>query len=171
MNAHIETRLSISPDHPALPGHFPGQPVVPGVVLLDHLIEATEAALARPVHVTGLPQVKFLAPLLPGEAAHAVIDVQPAMPRKTVDRVQDITNAADPAPQTPVSASDERVEHASQAWAIQSRETASAAGASGTSLNLHGAVLSLRFRIERDGAVIAQGAFTLTASHPEAGAP
>ncbi|HZX80797.1 MAG TPA: hypothetical protein VFE72_07595 [Lysobacter sp.] len=59
--------------HPALPGHFPGNPIVPGVVLLDRVIEAIEAVhgpLARP----RLPQVKFVQPLLPGERARVEID-------------------------------------------------------------------------------------------------
>ena len=32
----------ISADHPSLPGHFPGHPIVPGVVLLDRVLEAIE---------------------------------------------------------------------------------------------------------------------------------
>ena len=37
----------VAPDHPSLPGHFPGRPLVPGVVLLDRVLEAIEAATAR----------------------------------------------------------------------------------------------------------------------------
>lgn len=57
--------MRIATDHPALPGHFPGHPVVPGVVLLDAVTAALERRDARALRVTGFPVVKFLAPLLP----------------------------------------------------------------------------------------------------------
>lgn len=63
----IETRTSIAPDHPALPGHFPGAPVVPGVVLLDHVLDAARKALDLKDGHPNLPWVKFHAPLGPGE--------------------------------------------------------------------------------------------------------
>ena len=53
--------FTIPADHPALPGHFPGHPVVPGVVLLDHAIHAIGAALDRPLHTWRLGSAKFLA--------------------------------------------------------------------------------------------------------------
>jgi 3-hydroxyacyl-[acyl-carrier-protein] dehydratase len=62
----MTSRFTIKADHPALPGHFPGNPVVPGVVVIDHLL----AALAQrwPDRVcTGLRRMKFLRPLQPGE--------------------------------------------------------------------------------------------------------
>lgn len=65
--------LCIPAGHPALPGHFPGRPVVPAVVLLEGVIEAAEHWLGRPVHARGLRQAKFVAPLLPGERAHVVL--------------------------------------------------------------------------------------------------
>lgn len=61
-------RFTIPPDHPSLPGHFPGHPLVPGVVLLDRVVAAIEATHG-PVGPLHLPQVKFLQPLLPGEEA------------------------------------------------------------------------------------------------------
>ena len=65
----------VAADHPSLPGHFPGRPIVPGVVLLDRVFAAIEAAHG-PLGATGLPQVKFLQPLLPGEPARVELEGQ-----------------------------------------------------------------------------------------------
>ena len=66
--------LRIPPDHPALPGHFPGAPVVPGVVILDHVIAAAERAAGHALAVRALAQAKFLAPLLPDQDATIELD-------------------------------------------------------------------------------------------------
>ncbi len=58
--------LRIAATHPSLPGHFPGDPIVPGVVLLDHVVACLERAGFTPAR---LPAVKFLAPLRPGQDA------------------------------------------------------------------------------------------------------
>jgi 3-hydroxyacyl-[acyl-carrier-protein] dehydratase len=74
-----DVRFVIGHDHPALPGHFPGQPVVPGVVLLDRVLEAVERE-AGPLGALSLPQVKFLQPLLPGEEARVELEPLAASP-------------------------------------------------------------------------------------------
>lgn len=66
-------RFRVPHDHPSLPGHFPGHPVVPGVVVLDRVFAAIEAAHPD-AHAWRLPQVKFVQPLLPGEEAHVELD-------------------------------------------------------------------------------------------------
>lgn len=55
----------VEPTHPALPGHFPGNPIVPGVVLLQHVFDAASREGFR---VVALASAKFLAPLRPGES-------------------------------------------------------------------------------------------------------
>ncbi|KGQ19092.1 Dehydratase [Lysobacter dokdonensis DS-58] len=60
-------------DHPSLPGHFPGHPVVPGVVVLDRVFDAIEAAHG-PLGAVRLPQVKFVQPLLPGQHAQVLLE-------------------------------------------------------------------------------------------------
>lgn len=57
--------LDIPNDHPAFTGHFPGQPIVPGVVLLDRAQRIIEAACA--VTISGIAVAKFHNPAVPGE--------------------------------------------------------------------------------------------------------
>jgi 3-hydroxymyristoyl/3-hydroxydecanoyl-(acyl carrier protein) dehydratase len=63
----FETRGVISADHPALAGHFPGNPIVPGVVILDEVLQTM--TVWRPAgRLFSMPNVKFLAPLRPEQA-------------------------------------------------------------------------------------------------------
>ncbi|MEE8434524.1 MAG: hypothetical protein V3S64_07030 [bacterium] len=63
----IESRRVISGDHPSLPHHFPGDPVVPGVVILSEV--ARIIGEHRPgVWISGIRRVKFTAPLRPDQA-------------------------------------------------------------------------------------------------------
>ena len=61
--------LCIAADHPSLPGHFPGRPIVPGVVLLDCVLAEAQRWLGTALSLRALPQAKFIAPLLPSERA------------------------------------------------------------------------------------------------------
>ena len=55
--------LCVPAAHPCLPGHFPGQPVVPGVLLLDALAVALADAVPS-TRIARLARVKFAAPVL-----------------------------------------------------------------------------------------------------------
>lgn len=61
---NFEGRRTISADHPSLPGHFPGTPIVPGVVILDEILAAL-TEWREDSHVTAIRAVKFLAALKP----------------------------------------------------------------------------------------------------------
>lgn len=67
------TRFTIPHDHPCLPGHFPGRPIVPGVVVLDRVLAAIEAGHGA-LGALRMPQVKFAQPLLPGEEARIELE-------------------------------------------------------------------------------------------------
>lgn len=66
MNAHHRATLRIDAAHPALAGHFPGNPVVPGVLLLERVAAAWKAWRGARV---GQLDAKFMQPLLPDEDA------------------------------------------------------------------------------------------------------
>jgi 3-hydroxyacyl-[acyl-carrier-protein] dehydratase len=59
--------LRVDAAHPSLPGHFPGAPVVPGVVLLSEVLADQRRRLPH-LRVTGIKKLKFVRMLLPGQS-------------------------------------------------------------------------------------------------------
>jgi 3-hydroxyacyl-[acyl-carrier-protein] dehydratase len=73
--------LRFAPDHPALAGHFPQHPIIPGVLLLDEALHAIEQAAARDTPGLGgthwhIAQVKFHRVVQPGEAVRVQFSEQ-----------------------------------------------------------------------------------------------
>ena len=64
----VHVDRTIAADHPAFPGHFPGDPIVPGVVLLDEVVDALSIELGC-IDFPGVTvhSAKFLRPVRPGE--------------------------------------------------------------------------------------------------------
>jgi len=60
--------LSVAADHPAYAGHFPGHPILPGVVLLDEALHALAARQGLEDACGEIKSAKFLSPVSPGEA-------------------------------------------------------------------------------------------------------
>lgn len=60
--------LQIPREHPSYAGHFPGQPIVPGVVLLDLVLQAAEQGPGwnSPAAALDIPVCKFVQAVLPG---------------------------------------------------------------------------------------------------------
>ena len=63
----FETCRVIPADHPSLAGHFPGAPIVPGVVVLDE-VAAALAEWRKESRLIGVTSVKFIAPIKPGQS-------------------------------------------------------------------------------------------------------
>ena len=68
MDAPVEIPWIVPADHPAFPGHFPGKPILPGVVLLDQALKLAAGALKPDVAIRGLGNAKFFHPVPPGSA-------------------------------------------------------------------------------------------------------
>ena len=69
--------VTIPVDHPAFAGHFPGDPLLPGVALLAEVLEAVldEPALAAQIGASPrIGAVKFLAPVRPGAQLTILLD-------------------------------------------------------------------------------------------------
>jgi predicted LPLAT superfamily acyltransferase/3-hydroxymyristoyl/3-hydroxydecanoyl-(acyl carrier protein) dehydratase len=61
------TTFTIDPRHPALAGHFPGSPILPGVVLLDETVRMLEQTNGGAAQRWTVGAAKFLKPVQPGE--------------------------------------------------------------------------------------------------------
>ena len=70
----VRLRAEISALHPALAGHFPGDPIVPGVVILRRVCQAVTREHGATVAAVSV--VKFHVPLRPTEPFD--IDLAPA---------------------------------------------------------------------------------------------
>ena len=71
----IINEFVVPADHPSLDGHFPGQPVVPAVVLLDAVLAAIRTR--GNFVLRSIPVAKFLQPVLPEERVSLHIHFTP----------------------------------------------------------------------------------------------
>lgn len=71
-----QAQLAIAPDHPAYAGHFPGTPIVPGVVLLDEALHAIGKLTGFDLSACQISAVKFLSPVRPGEPVSVRYETQ-----------------------------------------------------------------------------------------------
>ena len=81
-----EATFHVDPAHPALAGHFPGQPILPGVVLIDEVMRLAEVTPAAGDADHALPfttrytlvTAKFHRPARPGDRLTIRLDTLPS---------------------------------------------------------------------------------------------
>ena len=71
--------LPFSANHPVFQGHFPGHPIVPGVLLLDWAQAAIEAHLG--LQFQALAEAKFHSPATPADILELDFNVSPTAVR------------------------------------------------------------------------------------------
>jgi 3-hydroxymyristoyl/3-hydroxydecanoyl-(acyl carrier protein) dehydratase len=65
----VQMALAVPVDHPVFAGHFPGQPLLPGALVLAEVMEAIQRVPALVTRLGANPTLaaaKFLAPVRPG---------------------------------------------------------------------------------------------------------
>lgn len=67
-------RTCVPPDHPSFAGHFPGQPILPGVLLLSEVMEALRGVDKLVDDRVEIASAKFLSPVLPGDELTITLD-------------------------------------------------------------------------------------------------
>ena len=69
----LKTTISINPQHKIFDGHFPGKAIVPGVCMIQIIIELMEKVMLKKVKLREADAIKFLAVMNP--TANNEIDV------------------------------------------------------------------------------------------------
>ncbi len=57
--------VTLNPEHPIYQGHFPGQPVVPGVCTLTVIKECIGCILSKSISFSSIKECKYVSALLP----------------------------------------------------------------------------------------------------------
>lgn len=71
-----EIEIELNPGHALYQGHFPGQPVVPGVCTLQIIKESVEQIVNRPLQYAQIASSKFLSAVNPLETQLLHLSIQ-----------------------------------------------------------------------------------------------
>lgn len=86
----ITALAELLPESKVFAGHFPGQPVVPGVALIDMAMYVIARALSAPVEIVTLKNAKFLSVLSPEISNEVSVEVTV---KGEVDKDRDIATS------------------------------------------------------------------------------
>lgn len=74
-DSEITATIKLNPNHEVYRGHFPEQPVVPGVIQLQIVKELLEKHLKKKLFMNKITQVKYLIPIIPDNSPKLVISI------------------------------------------------------------------------------------------------
>lgn len=87
-HAAFQRTFCVAEDHPSLPGHFPGSPLVPGVILLEQVALALREW--RGERLSRVLEAKFVAPLWPAQQAQVALSEANSRVRFEIRRGDDL---------------------------------------------------------------------------------
>ncbi len=67
-------QIKLHPDHPIFEGHFPGNPVVPGVCQIRMITEIVSEITGKEVRLQEADNIKFLSMINPNDHSELTID-------------------------------------------------------------------------------------------------
>ena len=73
-NAVLQVPVRLNIHHPIFKGHFPGQPVLPGVCMLEMIQEIMEEYTKQKLRISRGPLIKFLAMIVPDRNPSIVVE-------------------------------------------------------------------------------------------------
>ena len=68
--------IELNPGHDIYRGHFPGQPILPGVLQLQIVQEILASALGKKIRLKSASNIKFLAMVDPGQVISLKLEIE-----------------------------------------------------------------------------------------------
>ncbi len=75
-DSRISASIRLNPDHEVYKGHFPKQPVVPGIIQLQIIKEILEETLGQQLLMNKVSSAKYLRIITPGHSTELQITIQ-----------------------------------------------------------------------------------------------
>ncbi len=72
-----KSTLHVAPHHPTAAGHFPGNPILPGALLLAEVVRLIELERGHHFASYNVKAAKFFHPVRPGDAVEIAFAVSP----------------------------------------------------------------------------------------------
>ena len=72
----LKTMITLNPAHDIFKGHFPGQPIVPGVCMVQMIKEVLENHIAQKTRLIKADNIKFLSFIDPGVNAQIQLELK-----------------------------------------------------------------------------------------------
>jgi 3-hydroxyacyl-[acyl-carrier-protein] dehydratase len=61
----VKANVKLDPSHPIFQGHFPGQPVLPGVIMVEIVKELLQGHIKKQTRLVKASDIKFLSVIIP----------------------------------------------------------------------------------------------------------
>ncbi|MCI5120938.1 MAG: hypothetical protein D3908_07090 [Candidatus Electrothrix sp. AUS4] len=74
MDTIVQKSIQVAEDSPWFSGHFPDNPILPGIAQLEMIVKLVSEAAGIPLKLTGMSRVKFRKIVRPGD----LLDIQVA---------------------------------------------------------------------------------------------
>ncbi|MBF6607540.1 MAG: 3-hydroxyacyl-ACP dehydratase [Flavobacterium sp.] len=87
--------ITLNPNHPIFGGHFPGNPVTPGVCMMQIIKELTQEIVGSKLQMTSAANVKFMALINPEQTPKLKLDLNIDYPSPESVRVKNTTTFGD----------------------------------------------------------------------------
>jgi 3-hydroxyacyl-[acyl-carrier-protein] dehydratase len=68
--------VEINKEHAVFEGHFPGNPIVPGVFLIQMIREVIEELQQTKFRIDKADEIKFMNMVIPGQSSHLTLEIQ-----------------------------------------------------------------------------------------------